>query len=177
MRTLWLLVLAIPSLAVPTRAQIPVTNNCPADAPVAIKVAEILPGAEFASVVITNKGLQPISAVFLRWRFIDSNGMAIPGVSTVDMTVSGSLLPAGQNVTTEASVTTGQGTTLRAVEVSCVTVLFSGKNFWGDKGLPDVTRLLGIRTGISSERARLLHVYETQGSEKLIAELKRQVVK
>jgi hypothetical protein len=44
------------------------------------------------------------------------------------MGVSGTLKLAGQNVTTQANVTTGQGTTLQAVDVSCVTVLFSGKS-------------------------------------------------
>jgi hypothetical protein len=176
-KSLLLSILVFLGFITSTRAQLPVTNSCPMDAPVTIKVGDIPPGAELATVVISNKGPQPVSAVLLRWKFTDSNGMVIPGVSTVDMAVSGTLLLAGQNVTTQANVTTGEGTTLQAVDVSCATVLFSGKSYWGDKGLPEVTRLLGIRTGIRNERARLLQIYQTQGSEKLIAELKRQVAK
>lgn len=167
---------AVMCFAVPICAQVPITNGCPADAPVTIVVGEIKPGAEIANAVITNKGGQPISAVLLRWKFTDSNGTTIPMVSSVDMAVAGELLAPGQNVTMEATMAPGQGFTVEKVDVTCAAVLFNGKGFWGEKGLPEVTRLLGIRTGIRSERSRLLRLYQAQGSEKLIAELKRPVI-
>ena len=156
-------------------AQVPVTNSCSPDAPVALQVATIKPGAEFASVTITNKGPKPVSAVLLRWKITASNGHTTPSVSTVDTATSGTLLASGQNVTTEANVEVGENTTLGALEVTCAAVLFNNKGFWGERDLPETTRLLGIRTGIKSERSRLLKIYESKGLEGLLRELKRPV--
>src|SRR5713226_2094124 len=154
-------------------AQVPVTNSCPADAPVALQVAAIKPDAELASVTITNKGPKALSAVFLRWQITDSSGATLPSVSTVDTATSGELLAPGASVTTEGSVTVSENKSLKAVEVTCIAVLFTGKGVWGDHSIPEIPRLMGIRTGIKSERTRLLRIYENQGSDKLLKELKR----
>lgn len=158
-------------------AQVPVTNSCPADAPVTLHVEPVNPGAELATVTITNKGPKSMSAVLLRWKITDSDGNVLPEVSTVDAAVSGELIPPGHSVSTEGSVNVNEGKSLAAVDVTCVTVLFTGKEFWGDGKIPEVTRLLGIRAGIRSERTRLLNVYEKDGINKLLQELKRPVVK
>jgi hypothetical protein len=156
-------------------AQVPVTDSCPADAPVALQVATIMPRAEHANVTITNKNPKPFSAVVLRWKLTDSSGTAISEVSMVDIATTGTLVPSGQSVTTEASVSVGEGRSLRAAEVTCAAVLFSGKGLWGDKNMPEIVRLKGIRAGVKSERSRLLKLYQSEGQDKLIQELKRPV--
>jgi hypothetical protein len=158
------------------RPQIPLVNSCPAEAPITIQVGDIKADTDLVNVVITNKGPKSISAVILHWKFAGSKG-TVPGSSFVDMAVAGQLLLAGQNVTTQANVSAGQDSVLESVEVDCSTVLFSGKDAWGDRKSSDVIRLLGIRTGIRTERNRLMSIYQAQGSDKLIAELKRPVAK
>jgi hypothetical protein len=164
------------AFAKPAVAQAPIINSCPADAPVSLQVAAIKSDAELASVTITNKSPKPLSAILLRWKVTDSKGMVTPVLSTVDFATSGALLPPGKLLSSEEDVSVGHDGSLTTVEVTCAAVLFSGKGIWGDNSMPEISRLLAIRKGIRSERARLLCIYQKQGSKQLLQELKRPVV-
>ena len=161
-----------------SRAQVPVTNACPADAPVAL-----LPTSASTSpqdhplVAITNRSTKPITAVILVWRITDSTGAYYNTTSTVDFAPSGVLFEPGKNSQSEGDLTIASDRTLKSVEVSCLAVLYQGKEVWGDKNAPEVARLRAMRQGIAAERKRLLSIYTRDGAAKLVDELNRPMAR
>lgn len=137
--------------------------------------AKLRPG-----VVVTNVGDKPISAIFLRWRYISADNKATDGIEFTDYAVSGSLMqprektkmPSGSIVMLQP----GSKAAVQTIEVSCETVVFQGGGFWGNITLPDIRDQKAMRAGFKMERGRLLDVYKKEGVDGLLKELNRPVV-
>jgi hypothetical protein len=154
--------------------QISVANKCPANAPVSVDAPSLGPGQTDAVATIANKGPRLLSAVFLKWTTVDSNGVSSDAVSTVDLVPSGAYLGAGQTVQTDLNFGTYQPR-VESIAVTCAAAMFSDGGFWGTGKMPEVAQLTSRRAGSRVERQRLLQVYETRGLDALLTELKKPV--
>lgn len=178
MKTRILMLLSLAVLIAPVAAaQVTISSTCPADAPILLQPSPLQQTGQYQVVSITNKGNEPITGVVLSWRVTDSAGTVYPGTSAVDFAVSGTPLGPGETSKSEYDAAVNQGQSIRKIEVNCFGVLLSGGKMWGDaKALP-VERLLAMRRGVILERQRLLRIYKSEGTTRLIEELNKPVVK
>jgi hypothetical protein len=167
--------LAVAFIASPAAVgQISAVNKCPANAAVSLNVPSLRDGQTDAVATIANKGPRPLSAVFLKWTTVDSNGASSDAVSTVDFAPSGSNLGTGETVQTDFDFGADRPR-VQSIAVTCAAVMFSDGGFWGTGKMPEVAKLKSLRAGSRVERQRLLKIYETQGSDALLIELKKPV--
>ncbi len=160
-------------------AQVPIQSACPADAPIALAETTVPPaGAKHVRIKVTNVGTQPITAIILRWSLTDSTGRVDGNQFTSsDSAPFGHQMGPGDTSEEQGDLSVQKGATLVRAEVSCETVVFRGNHFWGDVKSPSLRTLLGSRQAIASERQRLLDVYEKEGLEKLLQELKTPILR
>ncbi len=160
-------------------AQVPIHTVCPADAPIALAETTVPPpGAKHVRIKVTNVGTQPITAIILRWSLTDSTGRDYgDDVVWSDSAPLGHWMNPGETSEEQGDVTVQKGASLVRAEVTCETVVFKGNRLWGNAKLPQLRDLFGFRRGIDMERKRLLDVYEHEGLEKLLKELKTPVLR
>ncbi len=159
-------------------AQVPIQSACPADAPIVLTETTVPPaGAKHVRIKVTNVGTQPITAIILRWSLTDSTGRTHDVFMSGDGAPVGQVTEPGEITEEEGDVTVPKGTSLVRAEVSCETVVFTGNHFWGNVKSPELQRLMGFRSGIAVERQWLIDVYEKEGLEKLLQELKTPILR
>ena len=126
---------------------------------------------------VTNKGTQPITGVIFSWRVTDSSGTPYVETSTIDYAPSGILFEPGKSTKTDVDVTVAADRSLKTVEVTCLAVLYQGKEVWGNAKAPEVAHLRAVRQGIAAERKRLLSIYTKEGAVRLADELNRPIAR
>ncbi len=162
--------------AQPVLASIPVKTACGEDAPIALTAPAVAPEGTKATVNFTNVSTKPITAVFLRWRFVSSTGASSTALSWLELGLEGLTLLPGKADFLEVDLDQPRSGVLTEIEVSCEAILFVGFDVWGNGKLPELRELWVGRKAVKRERSRLLRAYEQGGTEKLIEEVKTPVI-